>query len=60
MSDPGADLALRPPEQTSRWAVTAVTADLEYWARTVSVDGRIGLNDLTRTLEMLGASAVQC
>jgi len=37
-----------------------VTADLEYWARTVSVDGRIGLNDLTSTLEMLGASAVQC
>ena len=37
-----------------------MTADLEYWARTVSVDGRIGLNGLTRTLEMRGTSTVQC
>jgi hypothetical protein len=41
------------PEQASRMAVTAVTSDLEFWARTVSVDGRVGLNDLTRTLDMI-------
>jgi hypothetical protein len=41
------------PEQASRMSVTAVTADLEFWARTASVDGRIGLNDLTRTLDVI-------
>jgi hypothetical protein len=41
------------PEQASRLAVTAVAADLEYWARTASVDGRVGLNDLTRTLDLI-------
>jgi hypothetical protein len=41
----------------SRMAVTALTADLEYWARTASVDGRLGLNDLTRTLEMIRAAS---
>jgi hypothetical protein len=41
------------PEQASRMTVTAVTADLEYWARTASVDGRVGLNDLTRTLDLI-------
>jgi hypothetical protein len=40
-------------EQASRLTVTAVTADLEYWARTASVDGRVGLNDLTRTLDVI-------
>jgi hypothetical protein len=37
-------------EHASRVAVLAVAADLEYWARAVSTDGCIGLNDLTRTL----------
>jgi hypothetical protein len=41
------------PEQASRMTVTAVTADLEYWARTASVEGRVGLNDLTRTLDLI-------
>jgi hypothetical protein len=41
------------PEQASRLAVTAVTADLEYWARTASVQGHVGLNDLIRTLDMI-------
>jgi len=41
------------PEQASRMAVTALTADLEYWARTASVDGYVGLNDLTRTLDVI-------
>ncbi|MDQ1736877.1 MAG: hypothetical protein QOH56_3128 [Pseudonocardiales bacterium] len=40
-------------EQASRMTVTAVTADLEYWARAASVDGRVGLNDLTRTLDVI-------
>jgi hypothetical protein len=39
------------PEDASCMAVTAVAADLEYWARTVSVGGRVGLNDLTRVLD---------
>ena len=39
------------PDVASCMAVTAVAADLEYWARTVSVDGRVGLNDLTRVLD---------
>jgi hypothetical protein len=48
------------PEQASRMSVTAVAADLEYWARTASVDGRIGLNDLTRTLDVIrGASTLE-
>jgi hypothetical protein len=41
------------PEQASRMAITAVTSDLEFWARTASVDGRVGLNDLTRTLDVI-------
>jgi hypothetical protein len=40
-------------EQASRLAVTAVAADLEYWARTASVQGRVGLNDLIRALDMV-------
>jgi hypothetical protein len=41
-------------EQASRLAVTAVTADLEYWARTAaSEDGRLGLNDLVRVLDVI-------
>jgi hypothetical protein len=41
------------PEQASRMTATAVTADLVYWARTASVDGRVGLNDLTRALDVI-------
>jgi hypothetical protein len=41
------------PEQASRMAVIAVTSDLEFWARSVSVEGQVGLNDLTRTLDMI-------
>lgn len=41
------------PEQAGRLAVIAVTADLEYWARTTSVDGYVGLNDLARTLDVI-------
>jgi hypothetical protein len=32
----------------------------EYWARAVSTDGYIGLNDLTRTLDIIrDASAIE-
>jgi hypothetical protein len=41
------------PEQASRLAATAVTADLEHWARSASVDGRVGLNDLVRVLDVI-------
>jgi hypothetical protein len=40
-------------EQASRLAVTAVAADLEYWAQTASVEGYVGLNDLIRTLDLI-------
>jgi hypothetical protein len=41
-------------EEASRLAVTAVTADLEYWARTAANgDGRLGLNDLVRVLDVI-------
>jgi hypothetical protein len=41
-------------EQASCLAVTAVTADLEYWARTAANgDGRLGLNDLIRILDVI-------
>jgi hypothetical protein len=41
-------------EQASRLAVTAVTADLEYWARTAANrDGRLGVNDLVRVLDVI-------
>lgn len=41
-------------EQASCLAVTAVTADLEYWARTAANgDGRLGLNDLVRALDVI-------
>jgi hypothetical protein len=45
------------PELASRMAVVAVTADVEFWASTVSVDGRVGLQDLTRTLEVIRLAA---
>jgi hypothetical protein len=46
------------PESASQMAVTAVAADLEYWARSASVDGRVGLNDLIRTLDLIRAAGV--
>jgi hypothetical protein len=46
------------PEQASRVAATAVVADLESWARSASVDGRVGLNDLTRALDMIRDASI--
>jgi hypothetical protein len=40
-------------EHAGRMTAIAVTADLEYWARTASVDGQVGLNDLTRALDVI-------
>jgi hypothetical protein len=40
-------------EYASRLAITAVTADLEYWARNAAVEGRVGLNDLIRILDVI-------
>jgi hypothetical protein len=45
-------------EEASRLAVTALTTDLEYWARAVAVDGRVGLNDLTRALDTVRETSV--
>jgi hypothetical protein len=45
-------------EEASRLAVTAVTSDLEYWACSASVDGRVGLNDLVRVLDVIRRSSV--
>jgi hypothetical protein len=46
------------PEEASRLAVTALAADLEFWARTVCVNGRVGLNDLIRTLDLVREAGV--
>jgi hypothetical protein len=40
-------------EHASRLALTAVTADLEHWARNASVQGYVGLNDLIQVLDMI-------
>jgi hypothetical protein len=45
-------------ELASRMAVVAVTADIEFWARTVSVHGLVGVQDLTRTLEVIRNAAM--
>ena len=45
------------PEHASRLAVLALAADLEYWARAVATNGYIGLNDLTRTLDIIRDAA---
>jgi len=45
-------------EESSRLAVTATVTDLEYWAHTVAVDGRLDLLDLLRVLDAVRASSV--
>jgi hypothetical protein len=46
------------PEQASRLAVTALVADIAYWAHTTSVDGRVTVDDLTRTLDIVRQASV--
>jgi hypothetical protein len=45
-------------DEASRLAVTAVAADLEYWARSVADRGRIELDDLIGVLEVVRAGSV--
>ena len=45
-------------DQATRLAVTAVAADLEYWARNASVQGRVGLNDLIQILDMIRLASI--
>jgi hypothetical protein len=40
-------------DESSRLAVTATAADLEYWAHSVAVDGRVGVDDLVDVLRAL-------
>ena len=40
-------------EQASRWAVVALTCDLEFWARTAAREGRVSLDDLIDTLDTI-------
>ena len=46
------------PEQASRLAVTALAADIAYWAYATSVDGRVAVDDLARTLDIVRRSAI--
>jgi hypothetical protein len=46
------------PEQASRQAVTAVTADLEYWASNAAVGGQVSLSDLIRVLDVFREASV--
>jgi hypothetical protein len=45
-------------DEASRLAVTAVAADLEYWARSVADQGRIDLDDLIGVLDVIRADSV--
>ncbi len=45
-------------DQASRLAVTATVADLEDWARSVAVHGRLDLDDLIEVLDILRAASV--
>lgn len=46
------------PEDASRLAVTALAADLEHWARSVAVEGRLAVDDLLHTLDMVRETAL--
>jgi len=41
------------PENVSRMTTLALAADLEFWARTASVGGHVGLNDLVHVLDVI-------
>ncbi len=44
-------------EDASRLAVTATAADLEDWARSAAVDGRVDVRDLVDVLDVLRADS---
>ena len=45
-------------DEASRLAVTATAADLEHWAHSVAVQGRVNLEDLVDILDVLRAASV--
>ncbi len=45
-------------DEASRLAVTAVVADLEYWARSVAHLGRIELDELVDVLDVLRSDSL--
>lgn len=45
-------------EESSRLAVTATVTDLEFWAHSVAVNGRVDLLDLLRVFDAVRASSV--
>lgn len=44
-------------DEASRLAVTATAADLEHWARSAAVQGRVELAELVDALDMLRAAS---
>ena len=44
-------------EQASRWAVSTLTADLEFWACSVARDGQVALAELLTILGTVRGSA---
>jgi hypothetical protein len=46
------------PDEASRLAVTAVAADLEYWAHSAADNGKVQLGDLIGVLDLLRADSV--
>ena len=46
------------PEHASGLAVTALAADIAYWAHTASVDGRVTVADLARALDAIRQTAI--
>jgi hypothetical protein len=51
------DIAELSVDEASRLAVTATAADLEYWARSVAVHGKVDLHDLVGVLDALFAAS---
>ena len=47
------------PEQASGLSVTALAADIAYWAHSTSVDGRVAVDDLTRALDAIRQTAIR-
>ena len=45
-------------DEASRLAVTATTADLEHWARSAAVQGRVELAELVDALDILRADSL--
>jgi hypothetical protein len=45
-------------DESSRLAVTATVADLEVWAHSVAVRGRVELDDLIEVLDVIRAHSI--